>query len=101
MAVAARLPCDPLNGFAMAPRGLFDLPPAGSMALELANWNVLDLGTTMACSFMLCSSKRCTCFCADPLPKLCASYGLDKNGSLFAMDEARRRHKIYCTVSLI
>ncbi len=46
MAVAARLPCDPLNGFAMAPRGLFDLPPAGSMALELANWSVLDLGTS-------------------------------------------------------
>jgi hypothetical protein len=46
VAVAARLPCDPLNGFAMAPRGLSDLPPAGSMALELANWNVLDLGTS-------------------------------------------------------
>ncbi len=27
-------------------RGLFDLPPAGSMALELTDWNVLDLGTS-------------------------------------------------------
>jgi hypothetical protein len=45
VAVAARLPCDPLNGFAMAPRGLSELSSGGSMALELANWNVLDLGT--------------------------------------------------------
>jgi predicted rRNA methylase YqxC with S4 and FtsJ domains len=27
-------------------RGLFDLSPAGSMALELTDWNVLDLGTS-------------------------------------------------------
>jgi hypothetical protein len=45
VAVAAGLPWDPVNGFAMAPRGLSELSSGGSMALELANWNVLDLGT--------------------------------------------------------
>jgi hypothetical protein len=29
----------------MAPRGLCEMSSGGSMALELANWNVLDLGT--------------------------------------------------------
>ncbi|CAM6046202.1 unnamed protein product [Sphagnum compactum] len=45
VAVAAGLPWDPVNGFAMAPRGLSEMSSGGSMALELANWNVLDLGT--------------------------------------------------------
>jgi hypothetical protein len=45
VAVAAGLPCDPINGFALPPRGLSDISAGGSMALELANWNVLDIGT--------------------------------------------------------
>ncbi|CAM6035468.1 unnamed protein product [Sphagnum compactum] len=45
VAVAAGLPCDPVNGFALPPRGLSDISAGGSMALELANWNVLDIGT--------------------------------------------------------
>jgi 2-polyprenyl-3-methyl-5-hydroxy-6-metoxy-1,4-benzoquinol methylase len=45
VAVAAGLPWDPVDGFAMAPRGLSEMSSGGSMALELANWNVLDLGT--------------------------------------------------------
>ncbi|KAH9565981.1 hypothetical protein CY35_04G107700 [Sphagnum magellanicum] len=45
VAVAAGLPWDPVDGFAMAPRGLCEMSSGGSMALELANWNVLDLGT--------------------------------------------------------
>lgn len=45
IAVAAGLPCDNVDGFSMGTRGLVDASADGSMALELANWNVLDLGT--------------------------------------------------------
>lgn len=45
IAVAAGLPCDNVDGFALGTRELEHVGAGGSMALELANWNVLDLGT--------------------------------------------------------
>lgn len=45
IAVAAGLPCDNIDGFALGTRELEHVSAGGSMALELANWNVLDLGT--------------------------------------------------------
>jgi len=45
VAVAAGLPSDNVDGFSLGSRGLVDASAGGSMALELTNWNVLDLGT--------------------------------------------------------
>lgn len=45
IAVAAGMPCSNVDGFSLGTRGLVDISAGGSMALELANWNVLDLGT--------------------------------------------------------
>lgn len=45
IAVAAGMPCNNVDGFSLGTRDLVDISAGGSMALELANWNVLDLGT--------------------------------------------------------
>lgn len=45
VAVAAGLPSDNVDGLSLGSRGLVDASAGGSMALELTNWNVLDLGT--------------------------------------------------------
>ena len=45
VAVAEGLPCDSIDGSALRIREPEHVSADGTMALELANWNVLDLGT--------------------------------------------------------